>query len=120
MSAKKDIEAIVPESLQTVFWNTVATTDITRQLLAYETTIIVSTAAAAGTLYLPNVAEAKGLTYTIIQKVAGNNLVVKDGSNYAAISQNWSDITLNFANEFVVLRSDGCKWATVDSALSLS
>lgn len=116
---KKDVEATVPSTNRTVFWTTVAVTDITRQLEVYETTLICNTAAAAGTVYLPNVAEAAGMTYTIELRTAGNNLTIKDGSGYAAATVGWDDVVPNKAKEYAVFYSDGHKWAVVDSSLSL-
>lgn len=117
--AKNDVEACVAESNKHIFWTTVATTNITKQLKVHETSLIVDTSAAAGTVYLPHVAECAGLTYTILLRTAGNNLVIKDTPAAAAEAENWSSITLNANDEYAVLRSDGQKWAVVDSATSL-
>ena len=104
----KRTSEVVETSAGTVFWTTVATTDITRTLKLYEDTIIVSTAAAAGTLTLPDVGEAKGQTFTIMLRTAGNNLTVQDNAGDNA--EDWTDYTLDAANDNLCLYSNGRRW----------
>ena len=105
--AKRNADMVAPTA-GTVFWTTVATTDITKTLALYETTCIVSTAAAAGTLTLPDVGEAKGQTFTIMLRTAGNNLTVQDESS--ANAEDWTDYTLDAANDNLCLYSNGRRW----------
>lgn len=72
---------------------------------------IVTTAAGTHTCYLPSVAEAVGLTFTIRLVTAGNNLTVADNDD----SLDWSDLTLDTAEDFCVLFSDGQKWHVLES-----
>lgn len=98
----------VDNTTGTAFWTTVATTDITRTLNMYEDVLVVSTAAAAGTLSLPDVGEAKGKTFTIMLRTAGNNLVVQDHNS--ANAEDWTDYTLDAANDNLCLYSNGRRW----------
>lgn len=105
--AKRDIEYATHETAKVVFWTTVAVTDITKTLKLYEHTLIVNTAAAAGTLTMPNVTEARGLSFTIILRTAGNNLVIQDSDE----SEDWpGDYTLDVAHDNVELHSNGVRW----------
>ena len=90
---KREIEAVVAEPYKTVFWTVVAVTDIVKTLKLYETTCIVNSTAATATLYLPNVAEAKGMTYKVILRAGTNAVTIKDGANYAAIAVGTTKIT---------------------------
>lgn len=119
MMPKREIEAVVAEPYKTVFWTVVAVTDIAKTLELYETTCIVNSTAATATLYLPNVAEAKGMTYKVILRAGTNAVTIKDGSNYTAISEIWADQAPNAAGEYVEFYSDGHSWTVTASSLSL-
>ncbi len=108
---KRDIEAVVTEPAKTVFWTTVAGTDTARDLKLWEENIYVSTAAAAGTLTLPSVAEAAGLTFNIYSLGATNNLTIKDRGD----SLGWTNITLVNAGDCASLRSNGRQWILIES-----
>ena len=108
--ARQSIEAGVLERDKTVFWTTVATTDITKTLKVYEQYLETNSAAAAGTVYLPNVAEARGLTYTIHAITVGNAITVKDTPTASGTLDWLGDFTLDTAGDKVVLQSDGRRW----------
>jgi len=71
-------------------------------------------AASAGfTVTLPNVSEARGMIFIIYAETdaSSNNITVSDNSD----SMGWSDITLDAADEYTLLMSDGRKWFEIAS-----
>lgn len=109
--AKRDIDAVVVERDKTVFWTTVAVTDITKSLKLWEENIYVSTVAAAGTLTLPNVSEAKDLTFNICSLGATNVLTIKDRGD----SFGWTNITVVNAGDNRSVTSNGKQWVLNES-----
>lgn len=75
-----------------------------------------SPSTGAYTITLPRVEQARGRFYAIFATDADgtNAITVQDQDE----SQDWSDITLNGANDGVLLYSDGQKWWTAVSDIS--
>lgn len=64
-------------------------------------------AAGAITMTLPSVSEAIGMVFVIYAETSTtNNITIQDSSNDAGLS----DITLDDADEYSVLLSDGTHW----------
>jgi hypothetical protein len=108
---KNDIDAIVLERDKTVYWTTVAVTDVARDLELWEENIYVDTTAAAGTLTLPSVAEAAGLTFNIYSLGSTNDLTIQDRDD----SLGWTDVTIEDAGDCLSIRSNGRQWVLVES-----
>ena len=78
----------------------------TATLTLLETQVRVNTVAAV-TITLPSVAEAKGLTFSIILETDGGfDLTIADADD----SYNWADLTCNDALDGYLLYSDGHVW----------
>lgn len=75
-------------------------------LLLTETQVRVDSTLGAMALTLPSVAEAKGLTYSIILETDGGNLTIQDADD----SYNWADLTCDDALDGFLLYSDGFVW----------
>lgn len=75
-------------------------------LALYEQQIRANTNAGAMAITLPPVAEAKGLTFSIILETDGGNLTIQDHDD----SYNWSDLTCDDALDGFLLYSDGYVW----------
>ena len=103
---KQDIEETVHSTATLVFF-TPASANEEKKLALYEQTVICNTASYAGKVTLPNVTEAKGMTYNIQLKTAGNNLTVQDRDD----SEDWTDATLDAANDNMCVLSDGVRWS---------
>lgn len=72
--------------------------------------VIVASDSSAVTVTLPQVDEAAGRIYSIQAPDGGDNTVtVQDNDE----SMNWSDLSLDFAADRVLLYSDGLSWWTL-------
>ena len=60
---------------------------------------------------LPNVEEAAGKIFSISLITDGGDLTIQDQDE----SRDWTDLTLDTANDFALLYSDGRKWFKLDS-----
>ena len=75
----------------------------------------VTGAAVDVTLTLPAVIEATGRHYSIsLITDGGFDVVVQDQDD----SRDWTDLTLDTANDYALLYSDGRKWFTLDSEVA--
>ncbi len=107
---KRDLGKVI-HTAKTVFFTSTETGE-EKALSLFEQVVICSTASYTGTVLLPNVGEAKGLTYSIQLRTAGNNLTVADRND----SQDWNgDDTLDTADDYVEYRSDGIRWILLAS-----
>lgn len=75
-------------------------------LALYQQQVRANTTAGAMTIYLPAVAEAKGLMFSIILETDNGNLTIADLDD----SYNWSDLTCDDALDGFLLYSDGHVW----------
>ncbi len=116
--AKKSIDAIVHPTAQTIFFTSAGTGEV-KTLNPYETTVICDTSGFTGTVKLPAVKEAEGMTFNIILRTAGNNLTITSagGGTYPE-AEAWADITLTANDNYAILYSDGQRWMTLASATS--
>lgn len=95
---------------RTLFHTTVESTD--HQLTVRDQVVRISNTYAIS-VYLPSVAEAAGLTFTISVDSATAAITLQD-FGYGD-SLNWDgDYTLDAAEDSVCLYSDGRKWTEVD------
>jgi len=78
----------------------------THKVLLTETRIFCDSTAAAFTLTLPAIADAKGLTFSIILTVDGGDVTIA----HAGDSYNWTNLTMNDAEDGFLLYSDGLVW----------
>jgi hypothetical protein len=77
---------------------------------------ITLTGANNSAVTLPSVSESAGGIFVIRLLARGSGAVtISDKANDAT----FSDVTLNAAEEYTVLYSDGLSWYTLDSSLSL-
>lgn len=108
-------DAILDDRDRTVFKTSVNGSVTNFNLEVYETDVRVDSSSVACTVTLPYVAEAKGVIMTVTQVGTGtNNITVQDRDE----SSNWTDVVLNAAGEYVIVRSDGIKWHVVQSKTS--
>lgn len=83
--------------------------------LGLEDTSVNLQVSGALTVTLPPVAQAKGLTFTVFAQTATAAVTLEDKSD----SQDWEgDFTLDAANDYVVLRSDGLKWYVTENQIA--
>ena len=82
-------------------------TTLTRNQLVCEA----DTTDGAMAVTLPNVEEAAGKIVSISLITDGGDLTIQDQDE----SRDWSDLTLDTANDFALLYSDGRKWFKLDS-----
>ena len=75
-------------------------------LTLLETQVRANTTAGAMAITLPSVAEAKGLTFSIILETDNGDLTIQDADD----SYNWSDLTCDDALDGYLLYSDGHVW----------
>ena len=93
----------------------------TRQLAVYEQVVRIDDSSYGGTLILPPVCEAKGLTYDINVSSGSNDWVIvaftitEHGGTGYPDSLDWSNITLTADEDSVSLRSNGRTWVVVES-----
>ncbi len=75
-------------------------------LKLYEQQVRANTTAGAMAITLPGVAEAKGLTFSIILETDNGDLTIQDADD----SYNWADLTCDDALDGFLLYSDGKVW----------
>jgi hypothetical protein len=90
---------------KTTFGTVAATLTAQQQVVEY------TTAAGACACTLPPVIEAMGKIYTISLITDGGDLTVQDQDD----SRDWTDLTMDTANDYCCLYSDGRKWFNLDS-----
>lgn len=100
---------------QVVFFTPVGAAE-KRQLTVYERVVRVDDSTYTSTIWLPPVAEAKGLTFNISVTSGSNNVTITDfgGASYSD-SRDWADITLSEDEDQVTLLSDGMGWIIVEN-----
>jgi hypothetical protein len=79
-----------------------------------ENMVRADTTAGAMAITLPPVAEAAGKIFTVKLVTDGGDLTLQDQDD----SENFSDFTLNDANERVTLYSTGTDWVTIESTIA--
>ena len=77
-------------------------------------TVRLDSSGGAFALTLPNVSEARGMFYSILIRTAGNAVTVQDQDE----SEDWTNLTMDLADEKVVLYSDGMAWQPLASNLA--
>ena len=110
---KKDIDAVVHDTEQVYYFTpTEADEELDLNTYRYYTSIHVDVSSYACKITLPNVAEAKGMTYSIRIHVGGtNDLTIQDRDD----SEGWTDVTIEDANDTLTVRSNGVQWIIVES-----
>lgn len=79
----------------------------------YETLVIVNNSASyTQDLYLPYVAESKGMWLTIRVVASGGNGTIYDNDDSDA---DWSDLTMDNDNEYAILYNNGRGWIKIAS-----
>ena len=108
-------DALVKNTEKHVFKAAAAT------LAVYEQKVKCDTTDAAFTLVLPPVAQAKGRQYSIFLDAGETNAVTLTDYPNATYndSQDWAgDFTLDAADDFIVLESDGEIWTVVENRIA--
>lgn len=109
---KKAQEETMCDTEQTYYFASTETgEELDLNLYPHYTTIIVDTSSYTATVTLPNVAEAKGMTYSISIGAGTNELTIQDRDD----SEGWTDIGIEDTNDRLVVQSDGIYWHTVES-----
>jgi len=96
------------------------TSATTRQLAVYENVVRIDDSSFGGTLILPPVSKAKGLTFDINVSSGSNDWVIEaftitahSGTQYPD-ALDWAAITLADDEDSVSLRSNGRTWIIVE------
>lgn len=105
---KRAIETVADRDTRVYFTPTAESN--TKTLALYEEIVYCDSSGNAGTVYLPFVSEAEGMRFTVILKTAGNNLTVADQDD----SEDWSDVTLDEANDKLTVVARNGRWVTVE------
>ena len=87
-----------------------------KQLTVRDRIVRVDDSSYTCTIWLPPVAEAKGLTFNISASSGSNNVTITDfgGASYSD-SRDWADLTLTADEDQVTLLSDGMGWIIVEN-----
>jgi len=72
----------------------------------YDLVAHVNSSGGAVTVTLPAVEKARGKIYSITAETVGNNITITDAGDDTI----FTDITLNTADDFAVLFSNGTRW----------
>jgi len=108
MLARENVRNVVEDVEKTYFFTPASSGEVLylRDSLFYDT-IICDTTSFAGTVQMPSVAEARGMSFTITLRTdGGNDITIVDEDD----SEDWADDTFADANDTVTFRSDGTRW----------